>query len=558
MDEQLSEGMFIAIIIISLITIFICGMRIRKISENIKNIEAQRSDVLKLIDEKEKKIGELKKVVFDETIKPEMLKEKIFSDKELNDRQKNTLAGAFAVGATGFNLIEYYLAAENHSNILEVLKERSPVVWEGKGLDFFYENVVKGAEESICGYRNLYVGQKGEIAAKEFLGNIGYDVQPFEALNHEGTDLHGVDLDGNEVSFSVKTVAPDNILNEIYEGVDNRGVRHFVINDESYDFLSQNGYIEQFSEDNIEIINGGFSLDEFDNEFTEYLDSGTDYLSDASDAFDDLLPIGTAILAYRTFKNLKRVKNGISTWKEAASDFGVDVARTATGGVLGATGAQIGSAVGTFILPGVGTFIGTGVGAFFGVKISSGIFNNARNWIKWGSVISAQEYFGNRLLTSDSDSFFSNFVRKRYDFRGLEKKKSNEFKMLVEYEDELNIYCSTEPTMAAVVCQEAYAYYQNSYKRIFELEKKLKYNVIDYIEQAVSSLPKKVKEKFKLRLLGEIQLQNWEYISPVADDERLLYKAYCKQSEKSPNYPWKFSCPANVPLSMCADEMYYS
>ena len=63
MDEQLSEGMFIAIIIISLITIFICGMRIRKISENIKNIEAQRSDVLKLIDEKEKKIGELKKVV---------------------------------------------------------------------------------------------------------------------------------------------------------------------------------------------------------------------------------------------------------------------------------------------------------------------------------------------------------------------------------------------------------------------------------------------------------------------------------------------------------------
>ncbi len=268
-------------------------------------------------------------------------------------------------------------------------------------------------------------------------------------------------------------------------------------------------------------------------------------MSDSLEVADNVPMVAAAIFGLKSVKNLARLGKGKQTAREAGINISMDFARIGVGGAGAYSLGKLGALAGTAVYPGVGTIVGGGIGVFAGSLVGSQMINVAKEKLKWGKILKAQEYFGSRLVTGQTPEFIDNFTLNFFDEENLKSRLAEEKILLAEHADELDIYSSKKVSVQAVLTSEYVDYLENMLKKT----EYVRNNLLDSIKEVCNTLASSLSGKKALinsvRLAGELTLQNPQYLVPK-EEEKALIAGYQSQQAHSKDYPTRFESDENV------------
>ena len=445
---------------------------------------------------------------------------------------------AVTMGATavGISLLDIYATLHKHADVLDVLEQRFPHAngandmwdWFNKISYMFEQNA-----DSLDTYVSCFKGQAAENIAVQMLREQGMDAELFESLTNADNDILVSLRGGREAYYSVKCGDADYIKRCIKDS----DATKYIINSESYEELESEGLIEIYEQSGIHIINGNYS----DYDLTQLAENAFEDIHEAGDVTESIPYVALAVFGIKTYQNVKQLQEGKQTRQETLSNIEMDVVRLGTAGLFASVGSEVGAYIGTMLLPGVGTVLGAGIGVIGGALMGSSLIEWGKEQLKWGKIIAAQDYFGNKFENNFSYHFSSKAVDKYLKTASVTQALNAEQKLLDKYAVELNPYKLKRPGVSAVLSQEYYRSLDILKKRMDHTKLFLGANVKRVCAENVGRVEEKKREKYARRLLGELIIGNYEHLGGLTQEESALLKEYWNQKQVAGNYPYQFS-----------------
>jgi hypothetical protein len=452
-------------------------------------------------------------------------------------------ASLLSIGSSTTNLYDIYAACDNHSDVLNVLEYRyNNIMGDASPLDWYskIELLKDRGTKSIDSYIKGYTGQQGEFDAKQFLDNQGQNSSLFENRSHPDDDLFTIDHNGDTIEYSVKSFKnQSNFLHVVSQHPDSH---NYIINHELYDKLHESGALDTLNEQGIDVIDGGFSHDDAWNA----AENAFDDIKSAGDLSNNIPYIALALFGFRTVRNIKKYSTGKQSGFETRVDIGLDAVRIGTSGVLAVAGAKVGAAIGTGLAPGVGTLVGGGIGIIVGAIVGSSLINYLKEKFKWGDIIEAIDYVGDRIFAGyyNIPLIIKSFYRKMYDF---EYALEAETQLMLRYQSELNPYNSTKVTVNSALTYVHTKVLKSIQKQISKAGCQFERDIRALCWQAamkMSNNDTSKSRKIQKRLIGELICANSDIFSDVfktdSSASQYLYN-YNQQIKSSPNHPYRFN-----------------
>lgn len=472
--------------------------------------------------------------------------------KSLQDNTPMADGVALGAGAVGITLLDLYATAAHHADVLEILEQRFPHANGGNDvIDWFNKisTMMENSPNALETYVSCFKGQAAENMAVELLRDRGIAADLFETLNNETNDIVATLDNGREIAYSVKC----GDTSYIKHCIENTDATHYIINSESYEELEQSGLLDYYNANGIEILNGTFS----DELLTETAENAFEEIAEAGDVSDSIPYLALAMLGFKSYKNYKSYSEGKQTKHELTTNIVMDAARVGAAGIFANAGAEMGMYLGTMVAPGIGTVIGGGIGILAGAFMGSSVFEWGKETIKWGKIIHAQDYFGERFINHEDFVFAGLVVEKYMNTEEVARIKQEEYALLEGYEKELNPYSSVKASLPAVLTQEYYGVLEITEEKIKYAKKNLGKHMIDLCKQiAEKNVPKKA-ELWTRRLLGELVVCNSDCLAATVEEQNMIERYY-EQKAIAGNYPYQFSEHANVVMERLVKQLYNS
>ncbi len=454
---------------------------------------------------------------------------------------------------TGISFFDVYATLTRHLDVFEVLEQRYPTAHGAKDMWDWFEHISHVAAknaDSLGGYVTGFKGQAAENIALEMLRDRGLDASLFDSLTNKTNDIFVKMGNGRITNYSVKCGSTDYVK----QCIENSDATNFIINSESYAELDSKGLIDFYESQGIDIIDGNYS----DVQLTSMAEKAFDELADAGDVSDSIPYLALACLGFKTYKNIKSAIEGNQSSQELAVNFGLDVAKFGTTTVLAGAGAELGAYIGTLICPGVGTLIGAGIGVFGGASIINSVFEYGKERFKWGKIVDAQDYFGEKFLETGYAEFREKATKKYLQTDDFEKIIEEERKLYNKYQDELNPYKIKKVSVPAVLTSEYYTSLEIIERKISYTKSALKDSIVQVCETSVKELKGNKKEKFKRRLIGELVIGNSDCLPGINERETAFINDYRIQKQTAPNYPCRFTQDPIVVLETLVKQTFNS
>lgn len=472
--------------------------------------------------------------------------------KSLHDNTAMADSVTLGAGAVGMTLLDLYATAAHHAEVLEVLEQRFPHANGGNDVIDWFNKISTMMEDSpnaLETYISCFKGQAAENMAVELLRDRGIDADLYEALNNETNDIVATLANGKEIAYSVK--CGDTAY--IKQCIENTDATHYIINSESYAELEQSGLLDYYEANGIEIINGAFS----DELLTEAAESAFEEVAEVGDVSDSIPYLALAMLGFKSYKNYKSYSEGKQTKYELQTNIVMDAARVGAAGVFANAGAEVGMYLGTMVAPGIGTVIGGGIGILAGALMGSSLLEWGKETLKWGKIISAQDYFGEKFANNVDPVFAGRVVEKYMNSDEVARIKQEEYVLLEGYEKELNPYSAVKASLPAVLTQEYYSVLEAAEEKMQYAKQNLGKQMIELCKQiAEKNVPKKA-ELWTRRLLGELVVCNSDCLI-VTTEEQNMIERYYEQKAIAGNYPYQFSEHSNIVMEKLVKQLYNS
>lgn len=462
-------------------------------------------------------------------------------------------AATISTASVGVSLFEIYATMDKHSELLETLEQRFPKAHGGKDIWDWYEHIsenITGNSEAIESYVSCFKGQVAENYAVELLKEKGLNAHLFDSLTNETNDIFVTLKDGSKELYSVKC----GDTKYIRHCIENTYAENYIINSESYAELEDAGLIDFYKNHGITIIDGNYS----DNQLTYMAESSFEEIAEAGDVSDTIPYLALACLGIKTYKNIKKYADGTQSKTETMTNMGFDIAKTGTAGTFAYLGSEAGAYVGSMICPGVGTIIGAGIGALAGIVMGNSLFDKGKEKIKWGKIIYAQEYFGEKFKRDKANLFCYRAVDKYLKTYELNNEIKREKMLCDTYKDELNPYKLMKPSVSAILTKEYYDSLKQTEKRISYVKNVIKNKMIEVCTSNAVNIAENKKDKYITRLLGELVIGNPDCIVFNGPEEISLINGYNEQKLKSPNYPAQFIDSPNIVMEKIVKQVFNS
>jgi hypothetical protein len=308
---------------------------------------------------------------------------------------------AIGTGLGVMSLYDIYCAYSDHSKVFEVIEQRFPnKMGDADSIDWLNKATAlsRNGDSSVRNYISNYAGEQGEMKAAVKLEMMGYsDVEQFESKTHANDDLRAINSNGDEIHFSVKSYADVVNFKQVVSAHPESS--HYVVNSEIYEKLESSGDLASYSDQGIEIIDGGFSHAEHVMEGTQAMES----MAEAADVQDDIPFLAIGFFGIKTFNNVADFGKGQQSLSELGVNVIGDTAGISVRAVGAKVGAEVGAGVGSLFLPGVGTVAGGIAGAVAGALTASGFVEGIKEKFKWGKIIDCIDHYGDKYI----DQFYS-------------------------------------------------------------------------------------------------------------------------------------------------------
>ena len=472
--------------------------------------------------------------------------------KSLHDSSALADGVTFGAGAVGITLLDLYATAANHADILEILEQRFPHANGGNDVvDWFNKisTMMKNSPNALETYVSCFKGQAAENMAVELLRSKGITAELYETLNNETNDIIATFGNGREIAYSVK--CGDTAY--IKQCLENTDATHYIINSESYADLEQSGLLSYYEGKGIEILDGAFS----DDVLTATAENAFEEIAEVGDVSDSIPYLALAMLGFKSYQNYKRYKDGKQSKYELTTNIVMDAARVGTAGVFASAGAEMGMYFGTMVAPGIGTVIGGGIGILAGALMGSSVFERGKEILKWGKIISAQDYFGEKFLGQIDFSFTARVVEKYMNSDEVAQTKQEEYALLSGYDKELNPYSPVKASLPAVLAQEYYDVLEAAEEKIQYAKQNLGKHMIELCKQiAEKNMPKKA-EQWTRRLLGELVVCNSDCLIATTEEQNMINQYYAQKAIAG-NYPYQFSESSDTVMDKLVKQLYHS
>lgn len=459
---------------------------------------------------------------------------------------------AFGAGAVGMTLLDLYATTAHHADVLEILEQRFPHENAGNDVVEWFNKIsamMENSPNALETYVSCFKGQAAENMAVELLRNKGIAADLYETLNNETNDIVATLANGKEVAYSVKC----GDIAYIKQCIENTDATHYIINSESYAELEQSGLLDYYGTNGIEILNGAFS----DKLLTETAENAFEEIAEVGDVSDSVPYLALAMLGFKSYQNYKRYSEGMQSKYELRTNIVMDAARVGAAGVLANAGAQMGMYLGTVIAPGIGTVIGGGIGILAGALMGSSMFEWGKETIKWGKIITAQDYFGEKFISHVDLTFISQVVEKYINPDEVSCVKQEEYVLLEGYEKELNPYSPVKASLPAVLAQEYYEVLEVAEEKIQYVKQNLRKHMIELCKQVAEKNVPKQAETWMRRLLGELVVCNSDCLMVTIEEQNMINRYY-EQKAIAGNYPYQFSEHSNVVMEKLVMQLYNS
>jgi len=459
---------------------------------------------------------------------------------------------ALGIGAVGMTLLDVYATATHHAKVLEVLEQRFPHANGGNDVIDWFNKINMMIEESpnaLETYVSCFKGQAAENMAVELLRNRGIDADLYETLTNETNDIVATLGNGEEIAYSVK--CGDTAY--IRQCIENTDATHYIINSESYADLEQSGLLEYYERSGIEILDGDYS----DSLLTTTAEHAFEEIHDAADISDSVPYLALAMLGFKSYQNYKRYTEGKQSKYELGTNIVMDAARVGAAGVFANAGAELGMSIGTMLLPGVGTVIGGGIGIFAGAVMGSSVFEWGKEKIKWGKIIGAQDYFGEKFLKQFDASFAERVVEKYMNSEEICRIKQEENLLLEDYSKELNPYSPVRVSLPAVLVREYCDSLEAAEAKIRYTKRNIGKHVVDFCKNIAEKNMSQDAEKWSRRLVGELVVGNSDCLEVTAEEQNIVARYY-EQRAIAGNYPYQFSDSAQDVMENLVKQVYNS
>ena len=467
-------------------------------------------------------------------------------------KKEGALGGAFA----GMSILDIYTATNEHQEVLQAIENRIPNEMGGaNSINWLNKITQLKKNNSNQSYINYYTGEKAEIESIDKLRELGYEnVNQFGSKTHPDNDLKAFDSEGNEIHFSVKSRS--SVADFQKEVAEHPNSKNYIVNSELYQNMEESGQLMDYESKGIHVINGDFSH----TEHIQKAEMAFEDIGESVDVSDDIPLIAIAIWSYKTINNVIDFKKG----KQSKKELGINVAMDTSGiggRAVGAWGgAQAGAIAGTPFGP-IGTAVGSIAGGAIGYITTSQIMKDVKEEWKWGDIIEAIDYYGERyhpifmyLEERDfrkEDEDLKNFINKKiYD------KVYNCPQVLENLKEEKNIYKNNsrflarwhliprniKETLILEHIKSLKKYLSNTKSAVIKSFKKFQ-EILKNIEE---KLPEDERETRIKRYIGELVVENKEvFIETQSIEEAELLKEYELQKKECPNHPYKISNDSN-------------
>ena len=488
----------------------------------------------RLIKRKAVQVDSLTKIVYTD-----------FNDnsKLINESRDNIIDSlALGIGSSGLNLLDIYASVEDHETVVETLAQRFPdAIKDFSSLDWFKKVSELDANDSMASYISAFKGQAAENISLEFLQEQGYEnARLFSSLTHANDDVVA-ELNGEEISLSVKNGSVDYIKDSISE---HPLSTNYIVNEEAYDEMLNSGDIDEYAEEGITILNGGYSVDELTEQGQEALED----IFDAGDILDDIPWIALAIFGVKTVKNVKQYKSCNQSKYEFGVNLAVDAGRVAAGGLMAAGGAQVGTALGTMVAPGIGSIVGAGIGVVVGALVGGQLFNKIKERLKWGAIIDALDHFGEKYGFKYSSQIESNIKNELFNYNDIKNNINKEQRLVNKYEKETNPFSIKKPSLESVMVYEHINNLEKSKKRIDAVTRKAAAEVRKFTDNIVfkgkeNETKSNKMQKVSRRIATDILLGNrWLFNKEsLSDDDKKILREFDEKVLLAPNHPYSLN-----------------
>jgi len=465
------------------------------------------------------------------------------NSKLINESRDNIIDSlALGIGSSGLNLLDIYASVEDHETVVETLAQRFPdEIKDFSSLDWFKKVSELNANDSMASYISAFKGQAAENISLEFLQEQGYEnARPFSSLTHANDDVVA-ELNGEEISLSVKNGSVDYIKGSIS---DHPMSTNYIVNEESYNEMLNSGDIDEYADEGITILNGGYSVDELTEQGQEALED----IFDAGDILDVIPWIALAIFGVKTVKNVKQYKSCNQSKYEFGVNVAVDAGRVAAGGLMAAGGAQIGTALGTMVAPGIGSIVGAGIGVVVGALAGGQLFNKIKERLKWGAIIDALDHFGEKYGFKYSSQIESNIKNELFNYNDIKNNINKEQKLVNKYEKEMNPFSIKKPSLESVMVYEHINNLEKSKKRIDTVTRKAAAKVRKFTDNIVfkgkeNETKSNKMQKVSRRIATDILLGNrWLFNKEsLSDDDKKILREFDEKVLLAPNHPYSLN-----------------
>lgn len=448
-----------------------------------------------------------------------------------------------AAGATGISILDVYHTMDQHEQFLSILEQRypnelgnaTPMEWLQK-----VYTLHESGDASMNAYVSGYAGEAAEMEAMQHFNSQGLQAEQFASKTHPDNDIRVFQEDGTYIDYSVKSYSNVSDFQNVV--LNHPNSTHYVINDELYEKLQQNGMLQDYANNGITIVNGGYSTIALRNDASNAMED----ILDAGDVAGNIPFVGLGVLAFKGVNNVRQFSKGHQSTSETGMNIANDVVRlgAATGG--GFALGQVGAAIGSVVTPGIGTVIGGGVGAIVGAIAAGSFVQSLKEKWKWGNIIKAQTEVGRAYYSYYHHSIPNRISNNLFHSSENNQKLWNEQILLQKYKNQLNPYKKENVTIAAVLSQTYCDELSMLLKKIKFASKKTKKELEKLCREAANKYSQiNTKTSFtdaKYRYMGELILGNQDILlddrmqSQFAD----VIRKYEAQKKSNPNYPIRF------------------
>lgn len=459
-----------------------------------------------------------------------------------------TVGGA----ATGLNLADMFVHFRNREEVLSVLQVRFPhALGELDRLDPqpWFDKIV--ALQRPQTYVSAYAGEAGEKAAITALDKLGIQAEQFSSRTHQANDLF--DTDG--IEYSVKSYTPEGASSFASLARRTEESDHYIVNDELYDRLQENGQLEALSERGISVLDGDFSHIENSDRAAEVVQRIRDQ-EDVSDSVLNDIPIVATIVGLASAGIVgNKYLTGKSSGQEAVVDLLGGAFRIVAGSGSAVAGSAAGAAVGSAVLPILGTIIGATLGGLAASAAAREIVRGTVEYAKWGLALEWFEQAAEQYRDGLPEVARSAVADTIYHRKELVEFLEAEEPRRVGYAAELDPNDPTPPTLAAVVWASAIDRARVALAKLDAATLRTSDSLLDLcVRYGVSRFPRQRESarRASLRLYGSFLTE-----IPVLRDA--LFQKHDPQLalvlaeiQESPNHPCRTDKPKTDILSAIA------